>query len=135
MLQENIVRYYKHGASFIHHLKPSDVVNFPTRQVMYILEKKFGDGFYKAMNASETINSPVAHFSDGTWLKQTKMVGINVRTIDSFWNVVKYALTLPETQNSIHLLPIWEPGVVASLYGMSSWNINPEFFSDRKSVV
>ncbi|MEM6700548.1 MAG: hypothetical protein AAF599_19240, partial [Bacteroidota bacterium] len=29
----------------------------------------------------------------------------------------------------VHILPIWEPGVVASLYGMSSWNINPEFYS------
>ena len=136
MLQEEIVRYYKRGASFIHHLLPSEAVKLPTRQVMYILEKKFGEGFYKAMTVGETINSPVAHFPDGTWLKQTKMVGINVRTIDSFWNVVKYALTLPETQNSIHLLPIWEPGVVASLYGMSSWNINPEFFSyDLQSVV
>ncbi|MEL7249751.1 MAG: hypothetical protein AAFO03_15085, partial [Bacteroidota bacterium] len=54
---------------------------------------------------------------------------VNVRTVQSFWNVVKYALTLPESQSSIHLLPMWEPGVVASLYGMASWQINPEFFS------
>jgi hypothetical protein len=55
------------------------------------------------------------------------MVGINVRTIQSFWNVVKY-FTLPASQSSIHLLPIWECGVVASLYGMAGWNINPEFY-------
>ena len=63
------------------------------------------------------------------------MVGINVRTIQSFWNVVKYSFTLPSSQQSIHLLPIWEPGVVASLYGMSSWNINPEFFSPELAQV
>ena len=57
------------------------------------------------------------------------MVGINVRTIGSFWNIMKYMLTVPASQQSIHILPIWEPGVVASLYGMSSWNINPEFYS------
>ena len=136
MRQEDIVRYYKHGATFIHHLLPSEAVLMPTRQVMYILEKKFGDAFYQAMNPGETVKSPVSHNTDGTWLKKTKMVGINVRTIENFWNVIKYALTLPETQNSIHLLPIWEPGVVASLYGMSSWNINPEFFSfELNSVV
>ncbi|MEM1214368.1 MAG: hypothetical protein AAGJ82_01690, partial [Bacteroidota bacterium] len=58
-------------------------------------------------------------------------VGVNVRTVQSFWNVVKYALTLPASQSSIHLLPIWEPGVVASLYGMASWQINPEFYSSE----
>ncbi|MFN2292283.1 MAG: hypothetical protein ACK2UC_13905, partial [Anaerolineae bacterium] len=47
------------------------------------------------------------------------------------WNVVKYALTLPEAQDSIHLLPVWEPGVVGSLYGISSWLINREFYSEE----
>ena len=56
------------------------------------------------------------------------MVGINVRTLGSFWRVVNYSLTLPALHDSIHLLPIWEPGVVGSLYGMVSWQINPEFF-------
>jgi hypothetical protein len=55
--------------------------------------------------------------------------------VGSFWNVVKYALTLPAALDSIHLLPIWEPGVVASLYGMSSWQINPEFFSPELAVA
>ena len=63
------------------------------------------------------------------------MVGINVRTIGSFWNVIKYALTLPEAQSSIHLLPIWECGVVASLYGIASWNINPEFFDAELAIA
>ena len=59
------------------------------------------------------------------------MVGVNVRTINNFWSVVKYSLTLPAAQNAVHLLPIWEPGVVGSLYGMSSWRINVEFFSQE----
>ena len=64
-----------------------------------------------------------------TWLKSVNTVGINVRTIQHFWNIIPYALTLPKAFNAIHILPIWEPGVVASLYGPSSWNINPEFYS------
>ena len=57
------------------------------------------------------------------------MVGINVRTVGSFWNIIKYVLTLPATQDSIHILPIWEAGVAGSMYGISSWYLNPEFFS------
>ena len=59
------------------------------------------------------------------------MVGVNVRTLGSFWNVVKYAMTLPDCQSAIHLLPIWEPGVVSSLYGIAGWNLNREFFSSE----
>jgi hypothetical protein len=57
------------------------------------------------------------------------MVGINVRTVGTFAEVVKYTLTLPAAFDSIHLLPIWEPGVVKSLYGPSGWGFNTEFFS------
>jgi hypothetical protein len=75
------------------------------------------------------LNSPVANQLNGEWLKHANLVGINVRTVGSFWNIVKYALTLSEAQNAIHVLPIWEPGVAGSMYGISSWNLNPEFFS------
>ena len=56
------------------------------------------------------------------------MVGVNIRTIGNFFNLIKYLLTLSDSQNSIHILPIREPGVVSSLYGKTSWNINSEFF-------
>jgi hypothetical protein len=119
-----------HNFSFTPHLKPSDAVNVPAQQLIHFLEKKLGTQFYDAFNPAKTIESPLKnHNTNGSWLKTANMVGINVRTIGSFWNVIKYNLTLPEAQNVVHLLPIWEPGVVASLYGMSSWQINPEFFS------
>lgn len=76
----------------------------------------------------DLIRSPVASEPDGSWLKTANIVGVNVRTVGSFWGVAKYALTLPASQSSIHLLPIWEPGVVGSIYGPSSWNLNQEFF-------
>ena len=57
------------------------------------------------------------------------MVGVNVRSVGDYGGVIKYALTLPALLDSIQLLPIWEPGVVSSLYGIASWNLNREFYS------
>lgn len=130
--QPQINAYINNEYAFIPDLMPSDAVKMPTVQVLYLLEKKLGAHFYTAFNIEKTVESPLVqrNLSDGNWLKRCNMVGVNVRTIQSFWNVVKYAFTLPEAQQAIHLLPIWEPGVVASLYGMSSWQINPEFFSE-----
>ena len=137
--QSNVSAYITNNASFIYGLPPSEAVNLPTQQVMYILEKKLGVHYHEVFRLENTVPSPLKHnFSENTegvetgkWLRSANMVGINVRTIGAFWNVVKYALTLPKAQNVVHLLPIWEPGVVASLYGVASWNINPEFFSDE----
>lgn len=121
--------YTSYRYSFIPNLLPSQAVKLSAHQVLEILEKRLGSKLMLALNPNETVASPVAHHKNTEWLKSTNMVGINVRTIQNFWNVIKYVLTVPASQQSIHILPIWEPGVVASLYGMSSWNINPEFFS------
>jgi hypothetical protein len=126
--------YYSFGnASFVHHLLPSDAVHMPTQQAIYVLEKKLGHNFHAAFNPYHTFESPLkkSQAQDGEWLKKVNMVGINVRTIQSFWNIIKYNFTLSDDQRAIHLLPIWEPGVVASLYGMSSWQINGAFFSEE----
>ncbi len=122
--------YARGRAGFVAGVLPEDLLQFPARGVTYLLERRFGpDATHRALVPTESVASPVAHQSDGTWLRRTNMVGVNVRTVGNFFNVVKYALTLPAAHDSIHLLPIWEPGVVASLYGMASWNINREFFS------
>ncbi len=140
--QSSLKQLYSSGKnSFIPNLLPEKAVSFSVVDTMAILRSKFGDNIDLALSPTytnpnfpiselpEVLQSPVRQQTDGTWLKRSNMVGINVRTVGSFWNVVKYALTLPKFQDSIHLLPIWEPGVVGSLYGMSSWNINREFFS------
>ena len=137
--QSQISGYLIGKQSFIPDLLPSAAMVMPADYTLYVLQKKLGYQFHETFNPEVTIQSPLSSESyaaannalGGNWLKKANMVGVNVRTIHSFWNVVKYAFTLPEAQSSIHLLPIWEPGVVASLYGMSSWNINPEFFSDE----
>jgi hypothetical protein len=108
---------------------PEDVLAFPVRGVLYALERRFGTEYRRALNPTEAIPSPAAGRPDGTWLKTSNLVGINVRTLGDFWRVVPYVLTLPRLVDGVHLLPIWEPGVVASLYGMASWQINDEFFS------
>lgn len=131
--QSQISPYLLGNESFIPGLLPSNAVKIPSQHALYILEKRLKNQYYDAFNPEKTIPSPLAlqHTEGGSWLKKVNMVGVNVRTVQSFWNVVKYCFTLSEAQSSIHLLPIWEPGVVASLYGMSSWNINPEFFSSE----
>ena len=130
--QTAISSYVAQNQTFIPNLLPEQAVQMPAVQLAYILEKRFGQqSFFQALNPENTIASPVQKHENATWLKTVNMVGINVRTIGSFWNVVKYSLTLPQIQSSIHLLPIWECGVVASLYGIASWNINPEFFDEE----
>lgn len=134
--QTAISSYIANNQSFISNLLPEQAVQMPAVQLAYILEKRFGQqDFFRAFNPENTVDSPVENFENGEWLKTVNMVGINVRTIGSFWNVIKYALTLPKAQSSIHLLPIWECGVVASLYGIASWNINPEFFDDELAIA
>lgn len=125
----HIDAYQSGRSSFVANLLPQTAVQFSVQQTLEILHKRLGnDTIRRALNPSETIDSPVKGQPDGSWLKRSNMVGINVRTIGSFWKVINYALTLPASHDSIHLLPIWEPGVVGSLYGMVSWQINAEFF-------
>ncbi|MDZ7900331.1 MAG: hypothetical protein U5N85_20185 [Arcicella sp.] len=134
--QTAINDYVSQRQSFIPNLLPEQAIQMPAVQLAYILEKRFGQSaFFEALNPAHTIESPVQTQPDSSWIKTVNMVGINVRTIGSFWNVIKYTLTLPKAQSSVHLLPIWECGVVASLYGIASWNINPEFFDPELSIA
>lgn len=134
--QTAINDYVSQRRSFIPNLLPEQAIQMPAVQLAYILEKRFGQqAFFATLNPMNTVESPVQIQPNSSWLKTVNMVGINVRTIGSFWNVIKYTLTLPRTQSSVHLLPIWECGVVASLYGIASWNINPEFFDAELALA
>ena len=113
-------------------LMPSEVLQIPAEEILDLLNRKLGKSMIRyALSSDYSVPSPLQGHDNTDWITCTNMVGLNVRTIGSFWDMVKYALTLPEAQQSIHILPIWEPGVVASLYGIASWNINPEFFSQE----
>ncbi len=129
-------KYTSHQTSYIQNLLPEIAVQLNVYDVLDILQRRLGgDTLQRAIDTNQIFNSPVSHYSDGSWLKKSNMIGINVRTIGNFFNVIKYAFTIPKSQDSIHLLPIWEPGVVGSLYGMTSFNINPAFFSHELSAA
>ena len=125
-----IAAYTSKQHSFIPGLMPETAVKMPVPELFSILQERLGYQVIDAcLNPDVLYESPLSGLQSPVWLKRCNMAGINVRTIHNFWNVVKYALTLPASQRAVHLLPIWEPGVVSSLYGIASWNINPEFFS------
>ncbi len=109
-------------------MMPTDVLPVSVIDLVTMLESHWGDSLYQAFDPNESITSPLHGNQDTVWMKRANTVGINVRTIQNFWNIIPYALTLPAAQDTIHILPIWECGVVASLYGPASWNINPEFY-------
>ncbi|MFK7933701.1 MAG: hypothetical protein AB8G22_09330 [Saprospiraceae bacterium] len=144
----NFINYWKENAdqliddyqqsrkwSFIPALLPEIALQLRASTLMEILRTRLDIDLKLALDPTYTIESPLSENKDSSWLKSVNMVGINVRTIGSFWNIVRYALTLPKSQSAIHILPIWEPGVVASLYGMSSWNINSEFYSEELAML
>lgn len=110
-------------------MMPEAALQIPFGDIVRTLEQLFGAALYPAFDPDASLPGPLDGCRDTAFLKTAKTVGINVRTIRHFWNIIPYTFTLPEAQNAIHILPIWEPGVVSSLYGPSSWNVNPEFFS------
>ncbi len=124
-------------------LRPQDAVATPLADVLRLLTRRYGTAVTIALSDEavdlsrpltelpEAVRSPRSAEVDSSWVKRTNMVGINVRTVGDYGGVVKYAMTLPASTDSIHLLPVWEPGVVRSLYGIASWNLNTEFFSDE----
>lgn len=133
----SIIERYQHGRewSFIPGLMPEEALKMRTSTLIDLLKMRLDFPLKDALNPTQTIPSPIQNLCDTQWIKTANMVGINVRTIGSFWNIIRYALTLPDSQKAIHILPIWEPGVAASLYGMSSWNINQEFYSEELALL
>lgn len=134
--QDRFADYASGKASFVVGLAPELAVQLTAQQLFSHLRPRLSpELLQQCLDPSYSHPSPVKGTADGDWLKKTATVGVNVRTIGSFLEVVKYALTLPDHIRGIHLLPIWEPGVVGSLYGMASWELNPEFYSDELRVI
>ena len=115
----------------------------PLSEVLGVLGERFGTAVSIALSDTAVdldqplselppaVQSPRSNEPDSAWMRRSNISGINVRTVGDLGGVVKYALTLPASADSIQLLPIWEPGVVKSLYGIAGWNLNYEFFSDE----
>jgi hypothetical protein len=138
-LRDDLYRDFRRGRlSFVPHLLPELAVAEPTGRILDVLAERLGDALDHALDPvhadpgarlPETLRSPVADQPDGSWLTRSNVVGVNIRTLGSVWDVIKYSLTLPACFDAIHLLPVWQPGVVESLYGPSSWDIDRSIFS------
>ncbi|MEM6394864.1 MAG: hypothetical protein AAF741_00855 [Bacteroidota bacterium] len=117
---------------FVHGLPPQLALQISGETLLKLLEERLGKiVFNRCLDPKSQVESIVAEQNTTDWIKHTNMVGINVRTIGDHWSILKYQLCLPTHVSAIHLLPIWEPGVVSSLYGMASWRLNGEFFSEE----
>jgi hypothetical protein len=138
---ESFAEYISGRCSFVPHLLPEAALKIPVPDILDTLRQRWGKWIDLAISPRYTnpdilsdplpdeLCSPVASEPDGNWLRHTNLVGVNLRIVGGFWGLIPYTLTLPAAQSAIHLLPIWEPGVVGSLYGMVSWQLNPEFFN------
>ena len=145
--QQCLDAYTGGQTSFVPNLLPELALELTGAELLAILKARYGGAVDLALDLLNTdpdnipamlpaaICSPARSAADGSWLKHSNMIGINLRTVGSFWDIVKYTLTLPAAQDAIHLLPIWEPGVVGSLYGMSSWQLNREFHSTELAAL
>lgn len=145
--EEAIAAFTTGDCTFIPGLLPERALALTADETLEILRARFGARIDLALDEDNVdpgaplselpaeLASPVRHLPSGNWLSHSNMVGVNLRTIGGLWSLVKYTLTLPAAQNAIHILPIWEPGVVDSLYAPASWELNPELFSDELASV
>ncbi|MBT8200411.1 MAG: hypothetical protein KJO36_07830 [Acidimicrobiia bacterium] len=141
--EDAFVAYADRTASFISSLRPQDALELHFSTVIELLRTRYGPAVDTAMSQeatdprvpgsglSRSIRSRVAAHTDSSWMRRTNMVGVNLRTVGSFAGLVKYLLTVPSAFDSVHLLPLWEPGVAESLYGPASWNLSTEFLSEE----
>ncbi len=140
---QEVVDYLERRTSFVAGLLPETAIAIPWPETLELLRRRLGSVVDTALSIEATdpasdprtlppaLQGPCVERTGPDWIKRSNVVGVNVRTIGSFAEVIKYALTLPAAFDAIHLLPIWEPGVVKSLYGPSGWGLNSEFISDE----
>lgn len=131
-----VARYAAGATSFVPGLLPEQALELSIDETLRILRDRHGATVDVALDEGSTdpgrpaaelpaiLRGPAVAERDGRWLRDVHIVGVNIRTVGDVWGVVRYSLTLPATRSAIHLLPIWEPGVVGSMYGPSSWTLD-----------
>ena len=134
-------RYRLGESSYVEGLRPDAALAMSATAVLDLLAERLGDALEEALVSAADPGPARAgapflrEATDGGWLRRTNVVGINMRTVGGAWGVIPYALTLPAIHDAIHVLPFFEPGVVGSLYGPVSWEIDPTLFSPALAHV
>lgn len=90
-----------------------------------VLKQKIGENiFNKAADINFVFPSPVSGYKNTDWCRTLKITGINPRITKTYWGIVKYAMSFPES--GIHIMPLFETGD-GSLYVQNSWELNNDF--------
>ena len=109
-----------------YNINPKDCLDLSFEQSFSMLKELLGEStLNNALDISSSYPSPLADCKDTQWCKTIKIIGINPRLTKTFWGIVKYAMTFPES--GIHLMPLWTTGDKGSLYVQTSWRLNEEF--------
>ena len=107
---------------------PTDCLNLTFKQSVDILKNKIGEEkVQEAFNIDCLVKSPIASYKDTSWCKTLKIIGINPRIAKTYWGIVKYAFSFPES--GIHIMPLFKTGD-GSLYVQNSWELNDEFLDN-----
>lgn len=140
LLVARALEQYRAGeSSFVYGLRPDEALAMGPAEVLGLLAARFGTAVEEALVAAEAwrpdragLDAVVApalrDAPDAAWLRRANVVGINMRTVGGAWGVIAYSLTVPAVQGAIHVLPFLEPGVVGSLYGPASWEVDQALF-------
>jgi hypothetical protein len=112
-------------------LTPSRATDLSTEETLDILSQRLGKDKLERILQGENVPSPVQGEPSSDWMKQAKIIGVPMRTMRHYWNLVKYAVSCPE--DAIQLLPLLEPGAEGSVYAPASWMLSKEYMSNRLS--
>lgn len=115
-------------------------------EILDLIAARFGNAVDEGLATAESwrqgraasdaaVTPALRNASDSSWLRRANVVGINMRTVGGAWGVIPYSLTVPAVQGAIHVLPFLEPGVVGSLYGPVSWEVDQVLFDPALARV
>lgn len=99
--------------------KPLNIIFKELKNILGLTE------FEKALNINNSYPSPVKNNENSSWIKKSKIIGINPRIAKTYFNIVKYAMTFPE--DTIHIMPLWEVGCDGGIYARTNWKLNSQW--------
>ncbi len=105
-------------------ITPTECLKIDFKHSVEMVKKIIGASNFELAKQLK-IQSPLINQHDSSWLKHSKIIGINPRIVETYWGIVKYAMTFPE--NAIHIMPLFESGD-GSLYVQNSWRLNNDFY-------